>query len=145
MKRFALILSILAVFQLTGKAQETCDELPALAQQYLEPSKGDKSVFISDGQVYRAFLDDEQQAEFQATLYGGSIYRIATSAGSSDNYVIFEIWDKENNLLFTNEEYSNAPYWDFDVASTIDCRIVTKLDVDKKGSGCSIMLIGFKQ
>lgn len=126
-------------------AQETCEELPDYVRHFLEPKEGDKGVFISDGQVYRAFLDDEQKAEFHMTLYGGSTYRVASSAGSQNQSVIFELLDEERNLLFSNAEYSNEPYWDFKVENTIDCIIETRLDLDKKTSGCVVMLVGFKQ
>lgn len=66
-------------------------------------SKSGKT-FISDGQVYQAFVDAEQAAEFKVTLYGGSLYRIASSAGSDDNYVIFNVYDQERNLLFSNQD-----------------------------------------
>jgi hypothetical protein len=148
MKKPLLILALVVpalIGGLIAVAQEPCDELPDFVKKYLDPKSGDKGVFISDGQVYQAFLDDEQKAEFHVTFYGGSTYRIAASAGSQDKSVIFEVLDEERNLLFSNAEYSNEPYWDFNVASTVDCIIETRLDLDKKTSGCAVMLIGFKQ
>ncbi len=126
-------------------AQETCEDLPSVVKKYLEPKEGDKGVFISDGQVYRAFLDDEQKAEFHVTLYGGSTYRMAVSAGTQSKSVIFDVLDEERNLLFSNSEYGNETYWDFNVTNTMDCIIEVRLDLDKKTSGCAVMLMGFKQ
>ncbi len=123
----------------------TCDSIAEVTSSYLNTDK-DKAmnrVFISDGQVYRVFLNDEEAAEFETTFYGGSTYRIATSAGIDDNYIIFEVYDKEQNLLFSNEDYEYAPYWDFKVTNTLDCTIEVKLDVDKKISGCASVMIGF--
>jgi len=102
-------------------------------------------MFISDGQVYRAFLDEDQTAEFGVTFYGNSTYRIASSAGNEDNFVIFEIYDKDRNLLFSNYEHANAPFWDFEIESTIDCTIEVRLDLNKKLSGCVRMMIGFER
>lgn len=100
--------------------------------------------FISDGQVYTAFLDREK-AEFKTTFFGGSTYRIATSGGTSDDFVIFTIKDLQGNIIFSNKNYKNSPYWDFKVPKTIPVIIETELDMDKKITGCAVMLIGFKQ
>ena len=125
-------------------AQVTCDSVAGIASGYL--SEGlEGSVFISDGQVYRAFLEDDQSAEFTTTFFGGSTYRIAVSAGKRKDFVIFDIRDENDMLLFTNEDQGNAPYWDFKVKSTMECTIQTRLDPDKKASGCAILLIGFEK
>lgn len=148
MKKIKLVtLVIFAVLYSKTILSQSCDSLANICKSYLNmPAKNDsKSLFISDGQTYRAFLDEDQTAEFTTTFYGGSTYRIATSAGTKDNYVIFEIYDKENHLLFSNSDYKNAPYWDFKVESTIDIRIEARLDSNKKSSGCTVLLIGFKQ
>ena len=102
------------------------------------------SLFVSDGQVYEAFINDEV-AEFKTRFFGGSTYRITASVGFTDNFVIFTIYDPENHVLFTNKDYENANYWDFKVNETIPVRIQTQLDMEKKVSGCAVMLIGFKK
>lgn len=141
MKKLALLILLVCGIQFSGKAQE-CDSLLAICESYLDQKDG--GLFVSDGQVYQAFLTEEA-AEFETTLYGGSTYRIATSAGVKDNFVIFSIVDQEGNVLFTNEKFKNAKYWDFKVESTINCRIELKLDLERKSSGCVTMLIGFKK
>lgn len=147
------ILKLLVIGLLLGSSsstfgqQITCDSIGEVASAYLN-SERDKQlnrIFISDGQVYRAFLDEDQTAEFEATFYGGSTYRIASSAGVEDNFLIYRIYDHERNLLFTNYDYGNAPYWDFKVESTIDCFIEIELDLNKKLSGCAVMMIGFEK
>ncbi len=128
-------------------SQLTCDSIASLTNSYLhtENDKLQNKMFISDGQVYRAFLDEDQTAEFGVTFYGNSTYRIASSAGNEDNFVIFEIYDKDRNLLFSNYEHANAPFWDFEIESTIDCTIEVRLDLNKKLSGCVRMMIGFER
>ncbi len=105
--------------------------------------------FISDGQQYRALLmNAEETAEFHVTLYGGTLYRVAACSGLKDGNLIFSVYDTDakENLLFTNQDYKNAPYWDFKVNSTLDCVIKAKLDVDGQlSSGRAVVLIGFKQ
>lgn len=136
------VLPILLFFMAWGAQAQTCDSIVKITESYL---KVDDQLFVSDGQVYKAFLDEQQTAEFNTTLYGGTTYRIATSAGDKDNYIIFNVYDKERNLIFTNEDFANAPYWDFKVVNTIDCSIEARLDLDKKVSACAVLLIGFKR
>ena len=115
---------------------ENCEDL------LTKNTKG--SEFVSDGQVYTAFLDRGEVAKFETTLFGGSTYRIAASAGEDEDYVIFTIKDPAGNVLFTNSNYKNAPYWDFETEESISVTIETKLDPDLKFSGCLVMLIGFQ-
>ncbi|MBK7085371.1 MAG: hypothetical protein IPH53_12190 [Flavobacteriales bacterium] len=65
----------------------------------------------------------------------------------SDGNLIFSVYDTapERNLLFTNREHANGPYWDLVIANSIDVMIEAQLDPSKAGSGCAVMLIGFKQ
>ena len=100
--------------------------------------------FVSDGQQYRALLNGDEIAEFHATFYGGSTYRISAGSGTSEGNLTFSVYDKERNLLFSNVDYQNAPYWDFQFNSTMECIIEAQLDT-KEGSGFAILLIGFKQ
>lgn len=105
-----------------------------------------EAQFISDGQQYRALLmNADETAEFHTTLYSGTVYRIAACSGLSDGNLIFSVYDTEHNLLFTNSEYKNAPYWDFKITNTLDCIIEAKLASSSAGSGRAVILIGFKQ
>ncbi|PHR31487.1 MAG: hypothetical protein COA38_07780 [Fluviicola sp.] len=133
-----ILLITFGLFTLGAFAQD-CDGVVRECQRLL--TKGD---FISDGQVYTAFLDRER-AEFKTTLYGGTTYRIAASAGTKDDFVLFSIKDPEGHTLFSNRNYKNAPYWDFRVEETIPVVIETELDLDLKTSGCVVMMIGFKR
>ena len=136
-----LLVSFIANFTIA----QQCDSLPSICYEYLKTDLKNNKIFISDGQVYQAFVDVEQTAEFKVTLYGGSFYRIATTAGRRENYVVFNVYDSERNLLFSNEEYDNKPYWDFKIENTMDCYIEARIDIDKKVSGCLVVLIGFQR
>ena len=37
--------------------------------------------YIPDGQFYRALLNEDETAEFELTLYGGTTYRVAACTG----------------------------------------------------------------
>jgi len=143
MKKILGIL-LVSLFVNSSFAQE-CDSLTSICYEYLKNDKKNNKAFISDGQVYQAFVDVEQTAEFKVTLFGGSFYRVAATAGRSDNYVIFSVYDKDRNLLFTNENFDNKPYWDFKIDNTMDCFVEAKVDIDKKVSGCIVVLLGFQR
>jgi len=136
--KLALVL-FTAVIANTTNAQIS-DTVANLCAKHLE------SKFISDGQTYRALLmNAEENAEFHSTLYGGTIYRIAACTGLTDGNLIFTVKDAEGNMIFTNSEFKNAPYWDFKVTNTLDCVIEAKLDSKNPSSGRAVILIGFKQ
>lgn len=133
-----LLFTILSAFNVMA---QDCDSIYRIVESYLVPSDEGMS-YVSDGQVYTAFLDNEK-AEFNTTLYGGTTYRIGVSAGSKDDYALFTILDMDDNVLFTNKNHYNKPFWNFKVENTIPVRIQTELDTNKKITGCVIMMIGF--
>ncbi len=111
----------------------------AVCDKYMNPP------FVSDGQQYRALINAEEVAEFRATFYGGSIYRITACSGSQEGQLIFAIYDRERNELFSNRGYNNAPYWDFKFNSTVDCIIEAYLAPTAPPSGFAILQIGFSK
>lgn len=134
------VLSLFFVLAGANKAQAQCDTIANLCAKHIIAS------FISDGQQYRALLlNPEETAEFKTTFFGETVYRVAGCSGLSDGNLVFSIYDQERNLLFTNKDYKNAPYWDFKVKSTVEATIEAKLDPSNNGSGCAVLLIGFKQ
>ena len=100
--------------------------------------------FISDGQQYRSLLLDDQVAEFHATFFGGTIYRIAACSGREEGHLILRLYDGERNELYSSADHENTPYWDFEVKSTLDVIIEAQLD-PTASSGCAVLLIGFQQ
>ncbi len=101
--------------------------------------------YVSDGQQYIALLNGDEIAEFRITFYGGSTYRIAACSGLIQGNLIFTVYDRERNELFSNRNYKNAPYWDFKFKSTMQCIIEAQLDPKGPQSGFAILLIGFKK
>ncbi|MCT4614823.1 MAG: hypothetical protein N4A49_08105 [Marinifilaceae bacterium] len=101
--------------------------------------------FISDGQQYKALLSGDETAEFKATFFEGTKYRVVAGAGKEEGNVIFSIYDQDKRLLFSNANHNNSPYWDFMIEDTISCTIETKLNKSKVNSGFALVLIGFKQ
>ena len=116
-----------------------CDTIASLCDKHITSS------FISDGQDYRSLLLDDEIAEFNMTLYGGSTYRFAACSGLADGNLLFSVYDKERNLLFSNKDYENSAFWDFKITNTLDCIIEAQLDPNNLASGCAVLLVGFKQ
>ncbi len=120
------------------QANAQLDSVIGFCSQYIKPP------YISDGQQYRVFVTSDEVAEFKMTFYGGTTYRIVTASEPKENSVVFRLYDINYNELFSNENFNNSTYWDFEFTSTVDCFIEAEL-IDKKKSGFIIMFLGFKQ
>ena len=82
MKKYLYILVVLAGFQISATAQD-CDSLVTICESYLDQKDG--GLFISDGQVYQAFLTEEA-AEEKFITSADNLF----SAISKDNFVLVE-------------------------------------------------------
>lgn len=131
-----LVLSFLSV---TTKLQAQIDSTISMCQRHMN------LPYISDGQFYTAMLNGDEVAEFHATFYGGSVYRLVSYSGTEAGNIIFSVYDQERNLLFTNSDFENTPYWDFQFDYSMDCIIEAALDQKNLNSGIAVLLIGFKQ
>jgi hypothetical protein len=101
--------------------------------------------YISDGQQYVSLLNGDEIAEFRATFFAGTTYRISACSGLSSGNLIFSVYDLQRNELYSNKNYKNSPYWDFKFTSTMECIIEAQLDPKGPSSGFAILLIGFKK
>lgn len=138
--RTSKILSTVALLAiLPGAAMAQCDTIASICEKHITQQ------YIPDGQFHRALLNGDEMAEFNLTLFGGTTYRVAACSGLSDGNLVFSVLDRDRNVLYTNKEFSNDPYWDLVIANTIDVTIEAQLDPAKLGSGCAVMLIGFKR
>ncbi len=136
-KNALVSLALLAGMMVPTNVNSQQDVVEASCQKCFE------KPFIVTGRPFKALLTGDEVAEFNATLFSGTTYRIA--AGSSDrNYLIFNIYDSERNLLFSSKDYDNAQYWDFSVDGYLDCIVEAKLDNSLASSGFAIVMTGFK-
>ena len=85
-----------------------------------------ESSYLTDGKDYRALLSGGETVEFVSMFYGGNTYRIAacTDIGGP---LSFTVKDVRGNVLFTNKEHENAPYWDLEFPTTMECSIFIQL------------------
>lgn len=138
MKNIIRSIAVSAALAFCCAAQAQCDTIATLCEKHIT------TEYIPDGQFYRALLQADDMAEFDLTLYGGATYRVAACSGLSDGNLIFSVYDRDRNLLFSNKEFDNEPYWDLVVAHTVDVTINAELDPGRSSSGCAVLLIGFK-
>jgi hypothetical protein len=132
------ILAIILFLVIGGIANAQVEQIENRVRGYLD------KTYISDGQIYRVMLNYEEEGEFDVTLFAGTQYRIALSSTLSQSSLAFTVLDPERNVLFTNSDFDNTPFWDLIFTSTIDCKIQVKIDDKQKRSGIAVMMIGYK-
>src|ERR1700751_1742788 len=99
----ALLVFLLAVIN-PFKTHAQCDTIASVCAKHIISS------FISDGQQYRALLlNPDETAEFKTTFFGETVYRLAACSGLTDGNLIFNIYDQDRNIIFSNKDYKNAP------------------------------------
>ena len=139
-KKICILLSLsLTLLLIQGELKAQTDEVTNLCKKHLP------APYVSDGQQYMALITEDEAAEFNVLFYGGTTYRIVTCSGKSDGNLIFTLYDKDRNEIFTSSEYKNTPYWDFKFENTMSCYIEAKLVPGEIKSGFAILLIGFKK
>jgi len=132
-----LLFFTIGLFLLPSKGQAQCDSIASLC------SKNIPADYISDGQSYRAFLVDQETAEFRSTFFSGTDYRIAACSGFEAKNLEFRVLDERRNVLFTNKDYDFNSYWNFRAENTVDCIIEAQLNPEAIDSGCAVILIAF--
>lgn len=129
----------------TTNAQEMCGNTAKLCATHIV------APFVSDGQTYRALVMAGQDAEFHATFFAGTTYRVAAATGETEGNLIFSVYAVDPNtgqrdMIYTNSQHNNAPYWDFKVNTTVEVAITAAINpASGKESGCAVVLVGFKQ
>ena len=139
MRKLLFIALVFCGVSVSSSSFAQCDSTSSMCQSHLG------TTYISDGQSYKALLVGDEVAEFHTTFFGGSKYRIAGCSGNSDGNLVWSMYDVKGNLLYTNNDYRNTPYWDFEFVSSIDVTIEAQLSTLSDGSGCAVLMIGFKK
>lgn len=101
--------------------------------------------YVSDGQEYKAKVDENNKARFFTTFYGGSFYRIAVCTNLSQTKITITVFDTEKNPLYCNKDFDFIPFWNFKFTSTIDCIIEVQFDKSLVIKEEVLLLIGFKE
>lgn len=102
--------------------------------------------FISDEQEYKADFNEQNKAYFHSTFFGNTTYRIVACSDQTE-IVKFSVSDHQGNLIFSNENYNYAPFWDFKFEHTVDCVITIELidSSETNFDATALLLIGFKK
>lgn len=137
--KFKYLVILLTVILLKINASAQLDSVMARCNTFLTDD------FISDGQQYLSLITGDQTAEFNVVFYGGNTYRVISCSGNDKNKIIFNIYDKYRNLLFSNTDYNNTNYWNFQFESTIECFIEAKFAPGTNQSGFAVLLIGLQK
>ena len=103
------------------------------------------SSYISDGQNYRAVINQDESAVFTVTFFGETIYRIIACSDSEESDLIFTLHDKDRHLLFKNVDFNYTPYWDFKFKSTTECLIEVRFKQPNITQRNITLYIGFKK
>lgn len=135
--RLSLLIAICLGMSTQLSAQ--CDSIASICEKNIPDN------YISDGQSYRAFLTDDQVAEFRTTFFAGTDYRVAACSGFQPTNIVFRVLDENRKVLFTNEDYDLNSYWNFRAENTMDCIIEAQLNDEVVDSGCAVILISFAQ
>ncbi|HTF05537.1 MAG TPA: hypothetical protein VK826_16030 [Bacteroidia bacterium] len=145
-KIFAIVCLMIGVTAIAPNTNgQMCEGTAKMCAAHIIPP------FVSDGQTYRALITTGQNAEFHATFFAGTTYRLAGATGETDGNLIFSLYSVDPNtgdrvMIFSNSQHNNAPYWDFKVNTTVEVAIEATLNpASGKESGCAVLLIGFKQ
>ncbi len=139
MRKLLYILSSLVLITVSfGSARAQLNQLQHICSLYFSPE------YISDGQEYFAQLKPDQKVEFRTTFFSENTYRIVACTNLRRSDVVFSVYDTEKNLLFTNSNYNNSPYWDFRFSSTVTCIIQVDVHNQKFTPGYVMLLIGYK-
>lgn len=101
----------------------------------------DFTIFEKD---YKLEINSTEEATLHVTCYEDFIYRFVTCSNHSNEKLIFSIYDSEDNLLYTNENYSLTPYWDFKFNSTLECVVKIKKSSKIDTKSTISLIIGYK-
>ena len=132
------IVAFVILFSLSHSANAQLEQLQNICSLYFSPE------FISDGQEYFAQLKPDQKVEFRTTFFGENTYRVVACSNLRKGDLVFNIYDTEKNLLYSNADYEYSPYWDFRFSSTITCIIQVDVRNAKFTPGYVMLLIGYK-
>jgi len=134
-----IILFVLFLLIPTIKSNAQLDSVMSECTTYLDKN------YISDGQQYMSLITGDQTAEFSAIFYGGNTYRIIICGGNENVELMFSLYDKFRNELFTSSDFNYTNYWDFQFESTVECYIEAKFSKNLNNSGFAVLLIGLKK
>jgi hypothetical protein len=107
--------------------------------------------FTHNGQLNIQQMAPGEEAELDLTFYSGMSYRLLICCQDAIGKAQFQVFDNKNKLVFDNKDHNFAKFWEFEVASTQQMKVVViippapKTSNDLSKTGCAAVLVGFKQ
>lgn len=107
--------------------------------------------FTHNGQLNIQQMAPGEEAELDLTFYSGMSYRLLICSQEMIGKAQFQVYDNKNKLVFDNKDHNFAKFWEFEVASTQQMKVVViippaaKAANDISKTGCAAVLVGFKQ
>jgi|JFJP01.1.fsa_nt_gi hypothetical protein len=138
MKKYLFLFFVFFIFCKSNNYAQSTDNLVQECEKYMQ------LPFIFDGQQYISPINGEFPVQFSLTFYGGVTYRVSVAANNPTGELIFTVFDKNRNILFSNKNYDYAPFWDFKINNTIDCVIELHVNEVLTQSATAVMRVGFK-
>lgn len=132
-----LIISFFLTIAISVHAQENA--LQKTCIQYF-----DQEYFLNED-YNQLSIKGDKKARFHITLHEHFVHRIAATSSLNNAPLEITLYDKEDHVLFCNREHNFIPYWDFKVASTIECIVEVQLvePRDKRVKIC--LMTGYKK
>ncbi len=138
-KKSFLIALLFAFSVYSAKSQ--CEEF---AQSECKSELGN---YLHDGNYNATTLTQGQHIELVKTFYSGLNHRIVVCATNELPDILFEVFDGDRNLVFSNKNEDYTMMWDFAVETSqqLIVSITVPISSDEKfaKSGCTAVLLGF--
>ena len=143
--RLRLIFPIVALVLLAGTVTVN-GQCKSFAKKVGIPELG---AYIHDGNYHAAVLVEGEEAELYKTFYSDMKYRVAIVGEENLSNVEFTVYDATKNVIYTNKSSNYAKFWDFELQSSQQLKLVVKVPEKSKSgetpaSGCVSIMFGFK-
>ena len=117
----------------------------ALGQSELKSCyKNFDAGFILNEKEYKIVVKENEAATFHITFLENFTYRLSACTNINDGQLVLEVYDLENNLLFSNEKHEYSAYWDFKCVTTMECVIKIQVSGTEFQKGIVYLLSGYK-
>ena len=142
---FKILFSLLLFVGVSAVSQAQCNQF---AKKTCMP---ELNPFTHNGQLNIQQMAPGEEAELDLTFYSGMSYRLLICSQDAIGKAQFQVFDNKNKLVFDNKEHNYAKFWEFEVASTQQMKVVVIIPPAAKASndlskvGCAAVLVGFKQ
>ena len=142
---FKILFSLYLLAGIAGVSHAQCNQF---AKKTCMP---ELNPFTHNGQLNIQQMAPGEEAELDLTFYSGMSYRLLICGQDILGKAQFQVYDNKNKLVFDNKDHNYAKFWEFEVASTQQMKVVVIIPPAAKASndiskvGCAAVLVGFKQ